>query len=37
MGKGLRQKPDGIYSGRYYDRFGKRHELYNRNLTELNR
>lgn len=35
IGKGLRQKPDGMYSGRYYDRFGKRHELYNRNLAEL--
>lgn len=37
IGKGLRQKPDGMYSGRYYDRFGKRHELYNRNLAELKR
>lgn len=35
LGKGLRQKPDGIYIGRYTDRFGKRRELRNQSLTEL--
>lgn len=37
IGKGLRQKPNGMYSGRYYDRFGKRKKLNNRNLAELKR
>lgn len=37
LGVGLRQKPNGVYSARFVDRFGKRRELYDRNLAELKR
>lgn len=37
LGKGLRQKPNGVYSARYVDRFGQRKELYDKNLRELKR
>lgn len=37
LGKGLRQKPNGTYSGRYVDRFGNRKELYDKNLSNLKR
>ena len=37
LGKGLRQKSNGVYSARYVDRFGSRKELYDRNLSELKR
>ncbi|WP_312045090.1 tyrosine-type recombinase/integrase [Anaerotignum sp.] len=37
LGAGLRQKPNGMYSARYVDRFGKRQELYDRNLSDLKR
>ena len=37
LGKGLRQKSNGVYSARYVDRFGCRKELYGRNLAELKR
>lgn len=37
LGTGLRQKSNGMYTARFVDRFGKRQELYNRNLVELKR
>ena len=37
LGTGLRQKSNGTYSARFVDRFGKRQELYDRNLAELKR
>lgn len=37
LGTGLRQKSNGVYSARYVDRFGKRKEIYDRNLAELKR
>lgn len=37
LGTGLRQKPNGTYSARFVDRFGKRQELYDKNLAELKR
>lgn len=37
LGKGLRQKSNGVYSARYVDRFGNRKELYDRKLSELKR
>lgn len=37
LGTGLRQKPNGTYSARFVDRFGKRQELYGKNLAELKR
>lgn len=37
LGTGLRQLPNGKYSGRYYDRFGKRKELYDWDLNKLRR
>ena len=37
LGTGLRQKPNGTYSARFVDRFGKRKELYDKNLAELKR
>lgn len=37
LGTGLRQKSNGVYSARFVDRFGKRQELYDRNLAELKR
>lgn len=37
LGSGLRQKPSGMYSARYVDRYGKRQELYDRSLSELKR
>lgn len=37
LGSGILQKSNGMYSGRYVDRFGKRKELYDRNLAELKR
>lgn len=37
LGKGLRQKSNGVYSARYVDRFGNRKEIYDRNLAELKR
>lgn len=35
LGKGLSQRKDGVYSGRYVDRFGNRKTIYKNNLTEL--
>lgn len=35
LGKGISQRKDGLYSGRYTDRFGKRQNLYSHNLSEL--
>ena len=37
LGKGIRQKSNGMYSARYVNRFGDRKEIYNRNLAELKR
>lgn len=37
LGTGLRKKPNGTYSARFVDRFGKRQELYGKNLAELKR
>ena len=34
LGKGIRQKSNGMYSARYVNRFGDRKEIYNRNLAE---
>lgn len=35
LGKGISQRKDGMYMGRYVDKFKKRHTLYNRNLKLL--
>lgn len=37
LGVGIRQKADGTYSARYVDKFGKRKELYNKELAVLKR
>lgn len=37
LGVGIRQKTNGIYSARYVDKFGKRKELYHKDLTVLKR
>ena len=37
LGSGIRQKKNGVYSGRYVDRFGVRKEIYSRSLPELKR
>lgn len=37
LGTGLRQKPNGMYTGRFVNRFGNRKELYDRNLADLKR
>lgn len=37
LGEGFRQKPNGMYSARFVDRFGIRKELYCRDLKELRR
>ena len=33
-GKGIHQRKDGLYSARFVDRFGKRHEKYFQTLPE---
>ena len=33
LGKGIRQRKDGKYSGRFEDRFGRRREVYGLNCT----
>lgn len=35
LGKGLSQRPDGMYMARFVDRYKKRHTLYDRNLKTL--
>lgn len=35
LGKGIRQRKDGKYSGRFEDRFGKRREVYGTTLKEV--
>lgn len=35
LGKGIYQRKDGMYCGRYIDRFGKRKTIYNKKLGEL--
>lgn len=35
LGKNISQRKDGTYEARYYDRFGKRRSLYNKNLKDL--
>lgn len=35
LGVGITQRNDGIYQGRYTDRWGKRKTIYNKNLREL--
>ncbi len=35
IGRGISQRKDGSYCGRYTDRFGKRRSIYSRNLSEL--
>ena len=37
IGKGFCQRENGSYSARYYDRFGKRQTIYDKNLAELKR
>ena len=37
LGTGIRQKKNGMYTGRYTDRYGNRPELYARSLSELKR
>lgn len=37
LGTGIRQKKNGMYTGRYTDRYGNRPELYARSLPELKR
>ena len=34
LGKGLSQRKDGKYSGRFVDRFGKRTQVYGSTLKE---
>ena len=35
LGKGLSQRKDGKYSGRFVDRFGKRTQVYGSTLKEV--
>lgn len=35
LGTGITQRKDGVYQGRYVDRWGKRKTIYNTNLREL--
>ena len=35
LGKGIRQRKDGKYSGRFEDRFGRRREVYGSTLKEV--
>ena len=35
LGTGISQRKNGMYQGRYVDRFGKRRVIYNRDLREL--
>ncbi len=35
LGKGVRQRPNGRYEARYYDRFGNRHSVYSNSLSEI--
>lgn len=35
LGVGISQRKDGLYQGRYIDRWGKRKTIYNKNLREL--
>nr|DAH33382.1 MAG TPA: Integrase [Caudoviricetes sp.] len=35
LGVGLTQRKDGLYQGRYKDRFGKQKTIYNSNLSEI--
>ena len=37
LGRGISQRSDGLYRGRFTNRFGVRQELYDRNLNELRR
>ncbi len=35
LGEGIRQRANGVYSARFTDRFGKRKEIYNKDLRQL--
>ena len=35
LGKGLSQRPDGTYEGRFVNRFGKRQSVYGKTITEV--
>ena len=35
LGEGIRQRANGVYSARFTDRFGKRKEIYNKDLKQL--
>ena len=35
LGVGISQRKDGVYQGRYTDRWGKRQTIYNKNIMEL--
>ena len=35
LGKGLSQRPDGTFEGRFVDRFGKRRSVYGKTITEV--
>ena len=35
LGKGIRQRKDGCYGGRYIDRYGKRQCVYSKDLSEV--
>lgn len=37
LGARLRQRPNGVYSARYVDRFGNRKEIYDKKLSEVKR
>ena len=37
LGKGVSQRKNGIYCGRYIDRYGVRQSIYDKDLKELNR
>lgn len=37
IGKGLSQRKDGMYMGRYVDQYGARHTFYDRDLKQLKR
>ena len=37
LGKGITQRKDGTYQGRFINRFGKRQTVYGKTLTEVSK